>query len=74
MTTYSTADISMERGMVTIMATRISLPTDNFTFLGFSAAPAPVTDIVITCVEETGAPAKVEKARDAVEKNCESNE
>ena len=66
--------MSMVTGMVIIIAIRICVPTDHFTFLGFSAAPTPITDIVMTWVDDTGAPARVEIARDEDEKNCESNE
>ena len=64
----------MVTGMVIIIAIRICVPTDHVTFLGFSAAPTPRTDIVMTWVDDTGAPASVEIARDEDEKNCESNE
>src|SRR5512137_220465 len=66
--------MTMVAGMVTIIAIRICVPTDHVTFLGFSAAPTPITDIVITWVDETGAPARVEIAIDEDEKNCESKE
>src|SRR5512136_336937 len=60
--------------IVIAMAKRICFPTDHFTFFGLSAAPAPITDMTITCVEETGAPARVEIPIDEAEKNWESNE
>ena len=50
------------------------VPVDHFTFLGFSAAPTPSTDIVMIWVDDTGAPAHVDTAMDADEKTCESNE
>jgi hypothetical protein len=68
------AEITIVTGMVTIMAIRICFPTDHFTFLGFTAEPTPITDIVITWVDDTGAPARVEMAMEEEEKNCESNE
>ena len=64
----------MVAGIVTIIAIRICVPTDHVTFLGFSAAPTPSTDIVITWVDDTGAPARVDIAMDDDEKNCESKE
>src|SRR5512139_3031485 len=51
---YRTADITMVTGMVMIIAMRIWVPVDHFTFRGFSAAPTPSTDIVMICVDDTG--------------------
>ena len=64
----------MVTGIVTIIAIRICVPTDHVTFLGFSAAPTPSTDIVMTWVDDTGAPARVYIAMEEDEKNCESKE
>jgi hypothetical protein len=65
---YRTAEINIDTGMVTAIAITICFPISHFTFFGFSAAPTPMTDIVMTWVEETGAPMIVEIASDEAEK------
>ena len=56
------------------MAATISFPTPQRTRCGFSAAPTPITEVVITCVDETGAPSRVERAIVAAEDTWESKE
>jgi hypothetical protein len=71
---HNSPDINMVIGMVTAQARRISLPTDQRTLRGFTAAPTPMIVDDMTCVEEMGAPATVEKAMDRPEESWDSSE
>ncbi len=61
-------------GMVIIIAMMISVPTDQWTFLLFSAIPTPIIEDVIIWDDETGAPIMVDTMITAPEDVWESNE
>jgi hypothetical protein len=64
----------MVAGMVTSNEMTICRPTVHRIFFGFSAAPTPRMEEITTWVEETGAPAMVERARAVPDESCESRE
>lgn len=68
---YNTADNIAVIGTVSTHAKKISFNTDHLTLDTRSPAPAPMMDMLTTCVVLTGPPRKEEVKITTAEANCE---